>query len=152
MLEVAHVDDYPTVDDIVYGMGDILGRLHWCGGYDGRDVEFIMGGASFSGVAMNIIRCVPGRGRRMKYISLLKLSSAMILIILALALKTPSIRNFASVTWRHTQRSLKKLPRLPRSFYARLKQNKPNVILLQTLVVTNDMNGLKRYPEIYFNT
>jgi len=55
MLETAHVDDYPTVDDIAWGMGEMLCRLHWCSGYDGRDVEFIMGGASFSGVAMNVI-------------------------------------------------------------------------------------------------
>jgi hypothetical protein len=55
MREAARVDDYPTVDDIVCGMGEMLGHLHWRGGYDGRDVEFIMGGASFSGVAMNII-------------------------------------------------------------------------------------------------
>jgi hypothetical protein len=45
MLEAApHVDDYPTVDDIVCGMGEMLGYLHWRVGYDGRDVEFIMGG------------------------------------------------------------------------------------------------------------
>ncbi|KAI0000472.1 hypothetical protein BJV77DRAFT_974108 [Russula vinacea] len=33
----------------------MLGHLHCRGGYDGRDVEFVMGGASFSGIAMNII-------------------------------------------------------------------------------------------------
>ncbi|KIL60785.1 hypothetical protein M378DRAFT_907321 [Amanita muscaria Koide BX008] len=36
-------------------MGELLGRLHWRAGYDGRDVEFVMGGVSFSGVAMYII-------------------------------------------------------------------------------------------------
>ena len=55
MVEALDVLDYPTVDDIVYGMGEMLGRLHWRGGYDGRDIEFIMGGASFSGVAMHVI-------------------------------------------------------------------------------------------------
>lgn len=55
MKEVAHVDDYPTVDDIAHGMGEMLGRLHWHAGYDGHDIEFIMGGASFSGIAMNVI-------------------------------------------------------------------------------------------------
>ena len=55
ILEAARVDDYPTVDDIVCGMGEMLGHLHCRGGYDGRDVEFVMGGASFSGIAMNII-------------------------------------------------------------------------------------------------
>lgn len=46
---------YPSVEDIAYGMGEMLGRLHWRAGYDGRDIEFVMGGASFSGVAMYII-------------------------------------------------------------------------------------------------
>lgn len=55
MAEALDVLDYPTVDDIVYGMGEMLARLHWYGGYDGRDIEFIMGGASFSGVAMHVI-------------------------------------------------------------------------------------------------
>lgn len=55
MQEDTHVDEYSTVDDIVHGMGEMLGRLHWRGGYDGRDIEFVMGGASFSGVAMNVI-------------------------------------------------------------------------------------------------
>jgi hypothetical protein len=57
LLEVAVDGDcvYPSVEDIVYGMGEMLGHLHWRAGYDGRDVEFIMGGASFSGVAMYII-------------------------------------------------------------------------------------------------
>ena len=54
LLEVAIESDYvyPSIEDIAYGMGEMLGRLHWCAGYDGRDVEFVMGGASFSGMAM----------------------------------------------------------------------------------------------------
>ena len=64
----------------------------------------------------------------MKYISLLNLSSVIILIILALALQTPSIRNFTSVTWRNARRGLKKLQSLVRPFYAQLKQNRPSVI------------------------
>lgn len=55
MKEVAHVDDYPTVDDIAHGMGEMLGRLHWHAGYDDHDIEFIMGGASSGGIAMNVI-------------------------------------------------------------------------------------------------
>ena len=39
---------------IMYGMGEMLGRLHWLGGYDGRDIEFV-DGFSFSGVSMNLI-------------------------------------------------------------------------------------------------
>ena len=55
MMEALDTSDYPTVDDIAYGMAEFLGRLYWRGGYDGRDIEFIMGGASFSGVAMYVI-------------------------------------------------------------------------------------------------
>jgi len=37
-------------------MGEMLGCLHWRAGYDGRDVDVIMGRESFkfSGVAMYI--------------------------------------------------------------------------------------------------
>ena len=57
LLEVVEdaVALYPSVEDIAYGMDEMLGCLHWRIGYDGRDVEFVMGGASFSGVAMYII-------------------------------------------------------------------------------------------------
>ena len=27
---------YPSVGDIAYGMGEMLGRLHWLAGYDGH--------------------------------------------------------------------------------------------------------------------
>ena len=58
LLEVAVEEGhclYPSVEDIAYGMGETLGHLHWRAGYDGRDIEFIMGGESFSGVALYII-------------------------------------------------------------------------------------------------
>ena len=57
LLEVAGEGNsvYPSVEDIAYGMGEMLGRLHSRVGYDGYDVEFVMGGASFIGVAMYII-------------------------------------------------------------------------------------------------
>ncbi|KAF8223692.1 hypothetical protein L208DRAFT_1445244 [Tricholoma matsutake] len=55
LLDTAKGDDYPSLDEIATGMGEILGRLHWRSGYDGRDIEFVMGGASFSGVVMNVI-------------------------------------------------------------------------------------------------
>jgi hypothetical protein len=57
LLESAQGGDceYPSMEEIAYGMGEMLGQLHWRAGYDGRDVEFVMGGASFSGVAMFII-------------------------------------------------------------------------------------------------
>jgi hypothetical protein len=41
--------------EIVFGMGEMLGHFHWRAGYDARDVEFVMGGASFSGVALFVI-------------------------------------------------------------------------------------------------
>jgi hypothetical protein len=57
LLEVAVDGDYeyPSVEEIAYGMGEMLGRLHCHAGYDGRDVEFVMGSAFFSGVALYII-------------------------------------------------------------------------------------------------
>ena len=36
ILEAAPGGDYPTVDDIACGMGEMLGLLHRCVGYDGR--------------------------------------------------------------------------------------------------------------------
>jgi hypothetical protein len=55
--ESDHEDEcgYPDIQDILFGMGEMLGRLHWRAGYDARDVEFVMGGASFSGVALFVI-------------------------------------------------------------------------------------------------
>jgi hypothetical protein len=46
--ESDHEDEcgYPDVQDILFGMGEMLARLHWRAGYDARDVEFVMGGAS----------------------------------------------------------------------------------------------------------
>ncbi|KIM47499.1 hypothetical protein M413DRAFT_6825 [Hebeloma cylindrosporum] len=55
IMEAAPDEYHLSVDDIVYGMGDMLGRLHWLGGYDGRDVEFVMGGASISGITVYTI-------------------------------------------------------------------------------------------------
>jgi hypothetical protein len=55
LLDAAKGNDYPSLDEIATGMGEMLGHLHWRSGYDGRDIEFVMGGASFSGVVMNVI-------------------------------------------------------------------------------------------------
>jgi hypothetical protein len=54
-FQEAHGEDLPNVDEIVQGMGEMLARLHWRGGYDGRDIEFVMGGTFFSDVAMDVI-------------------------------------------------------------------------------------------------
>ncbi|KAF8513438.1 hypothetical protein BU17DRAFT_28489, partial [Hysterangium stoloniferum] len=45
----------PSVKKIATGMGEMLGRLHWWAGYDGHDIEFVMGGASFSGIEVYVI-------------------------------------------------------------------------------------------------
>ena len=55
LVETGNAEIYNKIEDIAYGMGEMLGRLHWFGGYDGRDIEFVMGGFSFSGVSMNLI-------------------------------------------------------------------------------------------------
>jgi hypothetical protein len=57
LLEVAAEGDcaYPFVEDTLCDMGEGLGRLHWPASYDGHDVEFAMGMASFSGVTMYVI-------------------------------------------------------------------------------------------------
>jgi len=45
----------PAPEAISHGMGEMLGRLHWRAGYDGRDIEFVLGGMSFSGVEPYVI-------------------------------------------------------------------------------------------------
>jgi hypothetical protein len=98
LLDSAKGGDYPSLDEIATGMGEMLGRLHWRCGFDGRDIEFVMGGASFSGVVMNVIdfnqvhvhvyvynspffkRCVSGIGKRTKSSSPSRYSSPMIRI------------------------------------------------------------------------
>src|SRR5882762_6344308 len=49
-LNGVHEDEcgYPDVQDILFGMGEMLGHLHLRAGYDAPDVEFVMGGASFT--------------------------------------------------------------------------------------------------------
>ncbi|KAI0309030.1 hypothetical protein OF83DRAFT_1180092 [Amylostereum chailletii] len=41
-----------TVVEVVEGMGEMLERVHWIGGYDGRDIEFTMGGTGH-----DFVRC-----------------------------------------------------------------------------------------------
>jgi hypothetical protein len=45
---------YPSVEDIAYSMGEMLGRLHGRG-YDGRDIEFVLGGRGFSDMSFCVI-------------------------------------------------------------------------------------------------
>ncbi|KAL6300363.1 hypothetical protein BKA93DRAFT_536326 [Sparassis latifolia] len=44
-----------TVEEVAFGMGEMLGRLHWRGGYDARDVEFVLGGDGISGFRYFVI-------------------------------------------------------------------------------------------------
>jgi len=109
---------YPSIEDIAYGMGEMLGRLHWHAGYDGRDIEFVMGGASFSGVTMYIIdfnqvccqsrssfvgtvtiflRCVCGKGIRTTFSNSSRPFIRMTRIILARILTTRSTRSSVMV-------------------------------------------------------
>jgi hypothetical protein len=46
---------YPEVQEILFGTSEMLGRFPWRAGFDARDVEFVMGGASFSSVALFVI-------------------------------------------------------------------------------------------------
>lgn len=46
LVETGNAEDYHKIEEIAYGMGEMLGRVHWFGGYDGRDIEFVMGGVS----------------------------------------------------------------------------------------------------------
>ncbi|KAF8621384.1 hypothetical protein AX15_007841 [Amanita polypyramis BW_CC] len=47
--------EYPSVERIAFGMGEMLGRLHWHAGCDGRDIEFVIGGMGFSDISFNVI-------------------------------------------------------------------------------------------------
>lgn len=55
ILENDPAGEYPSVEDIMFGMGEILGHLHCCTGYDGRDIEFALGGMAFSGISFYVI-------------------------------------------------------------------------------------------------
>ncbi|KAF8067777.1 hypothetical protein FPV67DRAFT_1562051 [Lyophyllum atratum] len=40
----------PAIETVAAGIGEMLAHIHWNGGADGRDVEFVMGGDGFHGV------------------------------------------------------------------------------------------------------
>ncbi|KIK25866.1 hypothetical protein PISMIDRAFT_96188 [Pisolithus microcarpus 441] len=56
ILENDRAGEYPSVEEIVYGMGEMLGRLHWLAGNDGRDIEFVLGGIAF--IVLHMLACV----------------------------------------------------------------------------------------------
>ncbi|KAK7692602.1 hypothetical protein QCA50_004234 [Cerrena zonata] len=47
--------ELPELTEVAWGMGESLGRLHFLGGYDARDVEFVLGGDGFSGLSFYLI-------------------------------------------------------------------------------------------------
>ncbi|SJL14608.1 uncharacterized protein ARMOST_18071 [Armillaria ostoyae] len=48
-------DELPGAEIVAEAMGHMLGRIHICGGYDGRDIEFVLGGNGFSGFTFYVI-------------------------------------------------------------------------------------------------
>ncbi|KAA8911321.1 hypothetical protein FN846DRAFT_450859 [Sphaerosporella brunnea] len=76
--------DLPSAEKVVLEMGEMLGRIHWLGGYDARDVEFIMGGDGFTGVvstSSTSTRCGHGGGLPKTFRDCSTHSSKMIHII-----------------------------------------------------------------------
>lgn len=47
--------DLPSAEEVALEIGETLGRIHWSGGYDGRDIEFVMGGDGFANVEFYVI-------------------------------------------------------------------------------------------------
>ncbi|CAA7271450.1 unnamed protein product [Cyclocybe aegerita] len=40
--------DLDPLEKVAEGMGEMLGRIHFCASYDGRDIEFVLGGSGYS--------------------------------------------------------------------------------------------------------
>lgn len=47
--------ELPDLLEVAAGMGEMLGRIHFMGGYDARDIEFVLGGDGFSGFSLYVI-------------------------------------------------------------------------------------------------
>jgi hypothetical protein len=45
----------PSAEELALEMGEMLGKIHWLGGYDARDVEFVMGGDGLNGVLFYVL-------------------------------------------------------------------------------------------------
>ncbi|EIM82773.1 uncharacterized protein STEHIDRAFT_64298, partial [Stereum hirsutum FP-91666 SS1] len=45
LLRVFEGGELIGLDQVAGGMGEMLGRIHWVAGYDGRDIEFVMAGS-----------------------------------------------------------------------------------------------------------
>ncbi|KAK0215729.1 hypothetical protein IW262DRAFT_1277817 [Armillaria fumosa] len=48
-------DWLPNAQVVAEAMGNMLGRIHFGGGYDGRDIEFVLGGNGYSGFEFYVI-------------------------------------------------------------------------------------------------
>ncbi|KZT00360.1 uncharacterized protein LAESUDRAFT_718217 [Laetiporus sulphureus 93-53] len=54
-LLTERVPGLETAEQVAFGMGEMLGRIHWHGSYDARDVEFVLGGDGISGFCYFVI-------------------------------------------------------------------------------------------------
>jgi hypothetical protein len=43
-----HVQGLHSIEEVAEGMGEMLGHIHWRRGFDARDIEFVLGGGSWS--------------------------------------------------------------------------------------------------------
>ena len=123
VVDADEAGSYSGVEDIAYGMGEMLGRLHGRAGYDGRDIEFVLGGRGFSDTSFYVIdfnqvccyrltplllltfldRCGNGIERWSRFQVLCKHSSAMIHIIPVRSLLTHYILNSSRDIWMDTR-------------------------------------------------
>ncbi|KAJ3505602.1 hypothetical protein NLJ89_g7331 [Agrocybe chaxingu] len=47
--------DLDPLEKVAEGMGEMLGRIHFCASYDGRDIEFVLGGNGYSSFSFWVI-------------------------------------------------------------------------------------------------
>ena len=52
---LAEAFGFDPPEEVAKGMGEILARLHWRAGYDGRDIEMVLGGDGSSGITFYTI-------------------------------------------------------------------------------------------------
>ena len=49
------MDTLPSAEDVAEGMGQMLGLVHWTAGFDGRDIEFVVGGDGYGNIQFYVI-------------------------------------------------------------------------------------------------
>lgn len=47
--------EFPELSEVAEGIGEMLGRFHFIGGYNARDVEFVLGGNVYTGFSFYLI-------------------------------------------------------------------------------------------------